>query len=81
MKRLDLGTKYSGWQAIDATPQELSSDVYRCGPASVIAVKNGEILKPYDNAFLYAEVNADTVYWRYNGPSQPVKLISRNINS
>ncbi|XP_043465053.1 annulin-like isoform X2 [Leptopilina heterotoma] len=81
MKRLDLGTKYSGWQAIDATPQELSSDVYRCGPASVYAVKNGEILKPCDTAFLFAEVNADTVYWRYNGPSQPVKLVSRNINS
>ncbi|XP_051167071.1 annulin isoform X2 [Leptopilina boulardi] len=81
MKRLDLGPEYSGWQAIDATPQELSSDLFRCGPASVVAVKNGEILKPYDNAFLFAEVNADTVFWRYNGPSQPVKLVSRRIDA
>lgn len=61
MTRPDLGDIYSGWQAIDATPQELSEDMYRCGPASVVAVKRGEVLRPYDGAFLYAEVNADKV--------------------
>ncbi|XP_076656619.1 transglutaminase isoform X1 [Halictus rubicundus] len=78
MKRLDLSPDCSGWQAIDATPQELSEDAYRCGPASVAAVKKGEVLRPYDNAFLFAEVNADKVFWRYNGPTQPLKLIRKD---
>lgn len=79
MKRLDLSPDCSGWQAIDATPQELSEDAYRCGPASVSAVKMGEVLRPYDNAFLFAEVNADKVFWRYNGPTQPLKLIRKDV--
>ncbi|KOX78769.1 Annulin [Melipona quadrifasciata] len=79
MTRLDLSPEYSGWQAIDATPQELSEDAYRCGPASVAAVKKGEVLRPYDNAFLFAEVNADKVFWRYNGPTQPLKLIRKDV--
>lgn len=61
MKRPDMGSEHDGWQAIDATPQELSDDMFRCGPASVAAVKNGQILKPFDCAFLFAEVNADKV--------------------
>lgn len=52
---------YGGWQAVDATPQELSEDSFRCGPASVIAVKQGEIKRAHDTTFLYAEVNADKV--------------------
>ncbi|XP_031846608.1 transglutaminase isoform X2 [Nomia melanderi] len=79
MKRLDLSPDCSGWQAIDATPQELSEDAYRCGPASVEAVKKGEVLRPYDNGFLFAEVNADKVFWRYNGPTQPLKLIRKDV--
>lgn len=79
MKRLDLGPSYAGWQAIDSTPQELSEDSYRCGPASVAAVKRGEVLRPYDGGFLFAEVNADKVFWRYNGPTQPLKLIRKDI--
>ncbi|XP_076234245.1 transglutaminase isoform X2 [Calliopsis andreniformis] len=79
MKRLDLSPDCSGWQAIDATPQELSEDAYRCGPASVAAVKKGEVLRPYDNGFLFAEVNADKVFWRYNGPTQPLKLVRKDV--
>lgn len=33
----------------------------RCGPASVGAVKDGEVLRPHDTNFLFAEVNADKV--------------------
>ncbi|XP_020284577.1 annulin isoform X2 [Pseudomyrmex gracilis] len=79
IERLDLSPDCSGWQAIDATPQELSEGAYRCGPASVAAVKKGEVLRPYDNAFLFAEVNADKVYWRYNGPTQPLKLVRKDM--
>ena len=81
MTRPDLGSQYGGWQAVDATPQEMSDGMYRCGPASVLAVKLGEIAKPYDNNFLYAEVNADKVFWRYKGPAQPIKLIRKDVLS
>ncbi|XP_018564308.1 annulin [Anoplophora glabripennis] len=79
MQRPDLGSHYGGWQAIDATPQELSEDMYRCGPSSVAAVKLAEILRPYDSNFLFAEVNADKIFWRYSGPTQPLKLLRKDI--
>lgn len=79
MDRPDLGPGYSGWQAVDATPQEMSDGMYRCGPAPVRAVKLGEVLRPYDCNFLYAEVNADKIFWRYTGPHQPLKLLRKDI--
>ncbi|XP_041780647.1 annulin isoform X3 [Anopheles merus] len=83
MQRPDLGISsdgdYGGWQAIDATPQESSDGMFRCGPASVLAVKLGEVLKPYDNNFLFAEVNADKVFWRYTGPHHPLKLLRKDV--
>ncbi|XP_055376367.1 annulin isoform X2 [Condylostylus longicornis] len=79
MARPDLGVgnhgSYDGWQAVDATPQEQSDGMYRVGPAPVSGVKYGEILRPYDSNFLYSEVNADKVFWRYHGPYQPMKLL------
>lgn len=83
MTRPDLGVgqnglSYDGWQAVDATPQEASDNMYRVGPAPVSAVKNGEILRPFDCGFVFAEVNADKVYWRYNGPFQPIKLLRKD---
>lgn len=71
MTRPDLSEDYHGWQVIDATPQELSEDLYRCGPASVVACKRGEILRPYDGPFLFAEVNADKVSAGMNGINIP----------
>ena len=60
MDRPDLTGNYSGWQAVDATPQEISmySGTMVVGPASVRAVKEGIDLK-YDNLFVISEVNAD----------------------
>uniref|UniRef100_A0A1A9WAJ9 protein-glutamine gamma-glutamyltransferase n=1 Tax=Glossina brevipalpis TaxID=37001 RepID=A0A1A9WAJ9_9MUSC len=83
MTRPDLGVganglNYDGWQVVDATPQEASDNMYRVGPASVAAVKNGEILRPFDCGFVFSEVNADKVYWRYNGPFQPIKLLRKD---
>ncbi|KAG1715027.1 Annulin [Nymphon striatum] len=78
MERPDLEPEsYGGWQAIDATPQELSDGLSRCGPAPVKAVKKGEVMKNFDVPFIFAEVNADKVYWRYSGPNQPLKLITK----
>ena len=44
------------------------------------AVKRGEVKKSFDTAFLFAEVNADTVYWRYKGPNHPLKLVHRGTD-
>ncbi|GIY15398.1 annulin [Caerostris extrusa] len=79
MQRPDLEPGgYGGWQAADCTPQEESDGMYRCGPASVAAIKRGEVKRAFDTTFLFAEVNADKVYWRYHGPSQPLKLIKKS---
>jgi len=63
MTRPDLRGNYGGWQALDATPQEVSSQsgTMVTGPASVKAVKDGLDL-PYDTKFVTAEVNADILY-------------------
>ncbi|KAM4622658.1 protein-glutamine gamma-glutamyltransferase 2 [Discoglossus pictus] len=63
MTRPDLGEFYNGWQAVDPTPQEKSEGVYCCGPAPVTAVKEGDLGLKYDVKFLFAEVNADCVYY------------------
>ncbi|XP_016886908.1 coagulation factor XIII A chain [Cynoglossus semilaevis] len=61
MVRHDLPAKYGGWQVVDATPQETSDGYYRCGPASVNAIKEGEVCYPFDSGFCFAEVNSDVV--------------------
>lgn len=64
MSRPDLPNGYGGWQAVDATPQELSDGIYQCGPAPLEAIKRGEVYLPYDTPFVFAEVNADRVNWQ-----------------
>ncbi|KAG6457188.1 hypothetical protein O3G_MSEX010160 [Manduca sexta] len=64
MARPDLPAGFGGWQAVDATPQELSQGMHQCGPAPVIAVKKGEIGFNYDVDFLLSTVNADVLHWR-----------------
>ncbi|XP_032816217.2 protein-glutamine gamma-glutamyltransferase K-like [Petromyzon marinus] len=63
MARPDLPMGYGGWQVIDTTPQETSLGFYRCGPASVNAVRDGQVQHKYDAPFVFAEVNSDRVYW------------------
>lgn len=41
----------------------LSAGLFCCGPASVAAILNGETDLKYDVPFVFAEVNADAVYW------------------
>uniref|UniRef100_A0A3Q2CVW8 Transglutaminase-like domain-containing protein n=1 Tax=Cyprinodon variegatus TaxID=28743 RepID=A0A3Q2CVW8_CYPVA len=64
IKRSDLPPKYSGWQVVDATPQETSDGYYRCGPAPVIAIRDGELCFPFDLGFVFAEVNSDVHFMR-----------------
>lgn len=64
MARPDLSKGYGGWQAIDATPQETSSGLYQCGPASLQAIKDGAVGMNYDVPFLISSVNADFMKWQ-----------------
>ncbi|XP_042224998.1 annulin-like isoform X2 [Homarus americanus] len=80
MTREDLAPDYNGWQAIDATPQEESDGQYRCGPASLVAIKKGEIHRSYDVPFVFAEVNADKLFWKYRGSCQPMKLLGKKTD-
>ncbi|XP_021352800.1 uncharacterized protein LOC110449942 [Mizuhopecten yessoensis] len=65
MARPDLkDQEYGGWQACDATPQESSDGLYCCGPCPLLAIKKGDVTVPYDGRFIFAEVNADKVYWQ-----------------
>uniref|UniRef100_W5N165 protein-glutamine gamma-glutamyltransferase n=2 Tax=Lepisosteus oculatus TaxID=7918 RepID=W5N165_LEPOC len=76
MTRSDLPEGFGGWQAVDATPQETSDGMYRCGPASVHAIKQGRVYLPFDTPFVFAEVNSDVVYWKRkkDGTQEVVKV-------
>ncbi|NP_997821.2 protein-glutamine gamma-glutamyltransferase 2 [Danio rerio] len=63
MGRSDLPPGFDGWQASDPTPQEKSEGVFCCGPVPVRAIKEGELTFKYDAPFVFAEVNADLVYF------------------
>ncbi|XP_057290288.1 coagulation factor XIII A chain-like [Hydractinia symbiolongicarpus] len=88
MERPDLPPGYGGWQAVDATPQERSQGIFQLGPAPLRAVKEGNVNMKYDVRFVFAEVNADTVYWGKidaDDEFRPVrvdrKLIGQNIST
>ncbi|OXB83256.1 UNVERIFIED_CONTAM: hypothetical protein H355_002008 [Colinus virginianus] len=55
----------------------LTTGIFQCGPCPLKAVKDGDVYLPYDSKFVYAEVNADKVYWRVkmeNGKNEYTKL-------
>lgn len=81
MSRPDLPVGFGGWQVVDATPQETSDGLYRCGPASVKAIKHGQTCYPFDAAFVFAEVNSDVVFYsRSNdGTMEPVKVNQTHV--
>jgi len=70
------GCDRCGWQAVDATPQEISDEGdlgrYECGPSDVCELKKatGEPnareytrSSPFDSMFVIGEVAADIRYW------------------
>ncbi|NXW60872.1 EPB42 protein, partial [Eurystomus gularis] len=63
MARADLQSKYSGWQALDATCQEKSKGPSFCGPAPVQAIKEGDTEVDYDVCNFFAAVNAKCQVW------------------
>lgn len=66
MARPDLPPGNGGWQAVDSTPQETSQGTFRCGPASVNAIRSGQVYLKHDTPFVFAEVNSDKIYWQKN---------------
>ncbi|XP_062835320.1 protein-glutamine gamma-glutamyltransferase E [Anolis carolinensis] len=79
--RSDLGSTYNGWQILDATPQERSSGIFQCGPASLVAIKEGDVDLDYDCPFVYAETNADRVTWTYDTATGQKKKIYSETKS
>ncbi|XP_043836778.1 protein-glutamine gamma-glutamyltransferase E [Dromiciops gliroides] len=78
--RTDLNQAYNGWQVLDATPQERSQGVFQCGPASVIAVREGDVNLDFDMPFVFSEVNADQVTW-IMGPGDNKRQTSSKTSS
>ncbi|NWH48341.1 TGM4 glutamyltransferase, partial [Fregata magnificens] len=77
MKRTDLPAGFDGWQAIDSTPQEQSQGIFQCGPCPLKAIREGDVYLPFDSKFVYAEVNADEVYWlvkKVNGEDKYTRI-------
>ncbi|XP_040445659.1 protein-glutamine gamma-glutamyltransferase 4 [Falco naumanni] len=77
MKRPDLPVGFDGWQAIDSTPQEKSQGIFQCGPCPLKAIREGDVYLPFDSKFVFAEVNADKVYWvvrKVNGKEKYTKM-------
>ncbi|KAJ8371849.1 hypothetical protein AAFF_G00299440 [Aldrovandia affinis] len=66
MARPDLPPGMGGWQAVDSTPQETSQGTFRCGPASLTAIRSGLVYLKHDTPFVFAEVNSDKMYWQRN---------------
>uniref|UniRef100_A0A8C9SYC9 Protein-glutamine gamma-glutamyltransferase K n=1 Tax=Scleropages formosus TaxID=113540 RepID=A0A8C9SYC9_SCLFO len=66
MARPDLPPGMGGWQAVDSTPQETSQGTFCCGPASVNAIRTGQVYLKHDTPFVFAEVNSDKIYWQRN---------------
>lgn len=79
--RNDLGPSYNGWQVLDATPQERSQGVFQCGPASVAAIREGDVNLDFDMPFIFAEVNADRITWIYDARSNSQKQNSSDTNT
>lgn len=57
MARPDLPPSMGGWQAVDSTPQETSQGTFRCGPASIMAIRTGQVYLKHDTPFVFAEVS------------------------
>ncbi|XP_057580781.1 protein-glutamine gamma-glutamyltransferase 5 isoform X2 [Hippopotamus amphibius kiboko] len=82
MARNDLPPGYGGWQVLDATPQETSNGLYCCGPASVRAIKEGEVNLNYDTAFVFSMVNADCMAWLvFGGKEQQLHQDTNSVGN
>lgn len=77
-KRPDLPPGFDGWQAYDPTPQECLEGVFTCGPASVKAIRQGELFYGYDTKFMFAEVQGDRVHWTVDQEGNMTPIYKEN---
>ncbi len=55
----------------------MSVGMFRCGPASVKSIKEGNVFLGYDAKFIFAEVNGDRFDWLVEDRVDNARLISR----
>lgn len=55
-------SKYTGLTFISILPLFIHQGMYRCGPASVQAIKHGQMCYPFDAAFVFAEVSLKELF-------------------
>lgn len=55
--------------------------VFQCGPASVNAVREGDVNLDFDMPFVFAEVNADRVTWIYDASTGDQRKNSMDTRS
>ncbi|XP_053268928.1 coagulation factor XIII A chain [Pleuronectes platessa] len=81
MVRNDLPRSLGGWQVVDSTPQETSDGHFRCGPASVAAIRDGLLCHPFDCGFVFAEVNSDVVFHKRDryGALSPFRVDKNHV--
>jgi len=53
--------------------------IYCAGPASLVAIKNGNVGVTFDTPFIFAEVNADKVHWVKQKDGSIEKLFERSV--
>lgn len=53
----------------------MSPGEFCCGPCPVVAIKEGNLGVKYDAPFVFAEVNADIIYWLVHQDGQRQKVI------
>lgn len=68
------------------TAAPVPAGVFCCGPAPVRAIKEGDLQLKYDIPFVFAEVNADVVYWVVRGDGTHKKsthcsIVGKNIST
>lgn len=61
---LDRFFSFSTTLLISLSMTFVSVGIFQTGPASLNAIKQGLVYLPYDAPFVFAEVNADRVYWQ-----------------
>lgn len=55
--------------------------VFQCGPASVAAVREGDVNLDFDMPFIFAEVNADRITWIYDAYNNTQKRNASDTHS
>ncbi|KAL8179824.1 UNVERIFIED_CONTAM: hypothetical protein K2H54_073266 [Gekko kuhli] len=69
------------WLQEEPPQHHVSSGLFQCGPASLTAIKEGDVDLRYDGPFVFAEVNADQVTWAYDESMREAKRIYTETKS